>query len=255
MMQYRWNRDPSESPLCVKLKNSVGGAEYVDLGAQALPQDEAGLEALVALLSREAAPPSTWLEVGLEYLRGPGAPARGATGLDLFCTVAAAFSTLSGTDAVRAPYPAVAAQHGAAYREAAARGPDAEIAAACSLHVAFSSALMFQVALPRYAARVPLASRVLLHVQASNTAALAFYRHAGFRIEEFLPEYYHFDSHVPDDLRTRFDWSSAAYLLSAPLDPAAPEHSSLAQCWACISGLFSPMLSSSGFVVPEEKNG
>ena len=107
----------------------------------------------------------------------------------------------------------------------------------------------------RYAARVPLASRVLLHVQASNTAALAFYRHAGFRIEEFLPEYYHFDSHVPDDLRTRFDWSSAAYLLSAPLDPAAPEHSSLAQCWACISGLFSPMLSSSGFVVPEEKNG
>ena len=91
----------------------------------------------------------------------------------------------------------------------------------------------------RYAQRVPLASRMLLNVQASNAAALAFYRHCGFRTEEYLPEYYHFDSHIPDDLRDRFDWSPAAFLLSAPLDPTATtEHSCLAQCWARVVAWF-----------------
>ena len=103
--------------------------------------------------------------------------------------------------------------------------------------------------------RAPLARRMLLNVQASNTAALAFYRHCGFRTEEYLPDYYHFDTNIPDELRRRFDWSSAAFLLSAPVDPAAPEQSCLVQCWARVATCVRPLLGGRGFVALAEKDG
>ena len=82
------------SPLRVELRSSVGGAKFVDLGAQDLPLDPDLVEALVTFLAKEIAPPSTWLEVALRYLRGPGAPDKNKSGFDLFCTIAAMFSAL-----------------------------------------------------------------------------------------------------------------------------------------------------------------
>lgn len=107
----------------------------------------------------------------------------------------------------------------------------------------------------RYGSRVPLASRMLLNVQASNAAALAFYRHCGFRTEEYLPEYYHFDTKIPDELRDRFDWSSAAFLLSAPVDPTAPAHSCLGRCWATLVAWLRPLLGTQDSVALDEKDG
>ena len=89
-------------------------------------------------------------------------------------------------------------------------------------------------ALERWQREKCLANRLMLHVQATNAGALAFYRAAGFKQEQLLVGYYHFAPHnLPEELRNRFDWSPDAFILSAPLDPAQQDQAcALAVCWS-----------------------
>lgn len=88
-------------------------------------------------------------------------------------------------------------------------------------------------ALERWQHDTRVADRLALHVQATNTGALAFYRAAGFEQEQFVAGYYHFTPQtLPQELRDKFDWSPDALVLSAPLDPTRQERAcGLAACW------------------------